>query len=289
MSIMIFILGSAAAAEMRSGGNITRVDFADVFYNYTQYWQGYYSVITSAPSPFLNSSYNYSSANYTFNSSGIGINTIRRVELGASIREGDYLLITTSPLPPVLTNLTAGNVSTIDTITGQGDESGTRTFTSRSSYRIPYTGGTVLTGVPTVYTFVNSGPQSNYFKEGLLEDDKGTMVFAVPINSTPVRGFDGESYYFQFMLPNNNTNPLTYYMFYLPSDLPPGGGPAPSGGGGGGGGGASRRCWSRSCPRPWAWTPPASASTRTALVVTMKRNLIDCLRWSLPQVTRRQC
>ncbi|MCX9010830.1 MAG: PGF-pre-PGF domain-containing protein, partial [Candidatus Methanoperedens sp.] len=62
----------------------------------------------------------------------------------------------------------------------------------------------------------------------------------------PVRGYDGTSYYFQFILPNNSSNPLTYYMFYLPSDLPlesgnvsPGENTGGSGGGGGGGGGAA--------------------------------------------------
>ncbi len=237
----VFVLSeiSRAGALQGSGGNINQVDFLGLFYNYTRYWQGYYSVITTASSPVLNSSYNYSSGstNYSFNQSGIGINTIQKLELGASIREGDYLLITTSPVPPVLTNLTAGNVSSIDAITGQGDESGTNTFTSKSSYRIPYTGGTILTDVPTLYTFVESKPQFNYFKEGLLQDENGTVVFAVPISSSPVPGYDGSTYYFQFILPNNESNPLTYYMFYLPSDLPPGGGPGGPGGGGGGGGG----------------------------------------------------
>ncbi|NJD77086.1 MAG: hypothetical protein FIB08_08340, partial [Candidatus Methanoperedens sp.] len=238
IAVSIHIFSGFAAAVEGSGGYITRADFPGIFYNYTRFWQGYYSVIISGSSPILNSSYNYSSGltNYTFNQSGIGINTISGVQLGANIREGDYLLITTSPVPPVLTNLTSGNISSIDAITGQGDESGTNTFTSSSSYRIPYTGGTILTDVPTLYTFTNSLPQFNYFKEGLLQDENGTIVFAVPISSSPVPGYDGSSYYFQFMLPNNESNPLTYYMFYLPSDLPPGGGAVVPGGGGGGGG-----------------------------------------------------
>lgn len=254
ISVMLLLIavsmypGIADAGSTGRGGLVTGTDFV-IFYNYTGYWQGYYSVITSNTSPVLNSSYNYSNAsyNYNFSETGIGINTIRSLELGtSSIREGDYLLITTSPLPPVLTGLRAGNLSYIDAITGQNDESGTNTFTLTSSYRIPYTGGTVLTGVPTLYTYVDSNPQFNYFKEGLLEDANGTIVFAAPINSAPVRGYDGTSYYFQFILPNNGSNPLTYYMFYLPSDLPleseeeeSGENTGGSGGGGGGGAGAA--------------------------------------------------
>lgn len=211
------------------GGYISRADFV-VFYNYTNYWQGYYGVIVANTSPVYNSS---------FNESVPGISTIRKLELGANVREGAYLLITASPSPPNLSSLRAGNISKIDAITGLGDESGTKTFTNTSSYRIPYTGGTILTDVPTVYTFVEGEQQFNYFKEGLLEDENGTIVFAVPIYGSPVRGYDSDSYYFQFMLPNNRSNPLTYYMFYLPSDLPLDSAGGSGGGGGGGGGGGA--------------------------------------------------
>jgi len=92
---------------------------------------------------------------------------------------------------------------------------------------------------------VNSTPQYQDFKQGLLKDSNGNPVFIVPLNVASKSGFDNTSYYFQFMVPNNYTNPRNYYMYYVPSctdgvppviTVPPPPPAAPPGVGGGGAG-----------------------------------------------------
>lgn len=186
------------------GGYITDIGISG--YSNTDHWQGYSGVITTENSPIFYVNFNVSSP---------GISTIRRLELGASITEGDYLLITSSPFPFTLSELRPGNITRVDLITGTGLDSGSNTFVTNASYYVPGSGKT-LTNVPTAYTLINSTQQFQHFKEGLLEDDTGTLIFVVPINATNETGYDRGKYHFQFILPNNFTNPLTYYMYYLP-------------------------------------------------------------------------
>ncbi|HEX7627911.1 MAG TPA: hypothetical protein VF354_03205, partial [Candidatus Methanoperedens sp.] len=129
---------------------------------------------------------------------------------GISVNKGDYLIITTSPSPPDLSGLKAGNIASIDEITGLGDDSGSNTFTNSSNYRIP-SSEAVLDDVPSIYMLNGMG---YYSREALLADINGDPVFAVPVESRP--GENNETYYLQFMLPENGR---LYYLFYLPSDI----------------------------------------------------------------------
>lgn len=199
------------------GGYITKIDIKST--SNTNHWQGYYGVITAGNSPTY--------SNY-FNISGASIGTIRSLELGAIIQQDDMILITSSGSPPSLSELQKGDLSLIDSITGTGTDSGTNTFTNISNYTIPCNN---ITNVPTAYTFVNSTPQYQDFKQGLLKDSNGNPVFIVSLNVALKSGFDNTSYYFQFMVPNNYTNPRNYYMYYVPSGTlitPPPPPPAPS-------------------------------------------------------------
>ncbi|TRZ91604.1 MAG: hypothetical protein D4R88_01655 [Methanosarcinales archaeon] len=196
---------AAAGSHDANGGVITNIEI--VSYSQTAHWQGYYGLITTGNSPTY--------SNY-FNISGASIGTIRSLELGAIIQQDDVILITSSGSPPSLSELQKGDLSLIDSITGTGTDSGTNTFTSISNYTIPCSGNNI-TNVPTAYTFVNSTPQYQDFKEGLLKDRSGNPVFIVPLNVASKSGFDNTSYYFQFMVPNNYTNLQNYYMYYVPS------------------------------------------------------------------------
>ncbi len=188
------------------GGYITYIEFSAISMN-TDKWQGYYGQIIAQ-----------SSSIYPNPVSPVqqGIGTIYKLELGATINEGDLILITNSSTVPVLSELKAGNISTIDNITGIDWDSGANTFTNTSTFQLP-TIGINITNVPTIYTFADSNPQYNYFREGLLEDASGNIIFIVPLNSSLNYGYDNSTYFFQFMVPNNRTNPLVYSMYYVPS------------------------------------------------------------------------
>lgn len=221
MILAIIIASSfSVAAEPASngsydakGGYITDIEFSAISMN-TDKWQGYCGQIIVQ-----------SSSIYPDPISPVqqGIGTIYRLELGATINEGDLILITNSSTVPVLSELKAGNISIIDNITGIDWDSGTNTFTNTSTFHLP-TIGINITNVPTIYTFADSNPQYNYFREGLLEDASGNIIFIVPLNSSLNYGFDNFTYFFQFMVPNNRTNPLVYSMYYVPSVRSVGGG-----------------------------------------------------------------
>lgn len=178
-----------------NGGNLTHMDIERN--SYTERWMGFYGVISNNTMTIENSN-----ANNT--------NAIQYISTGISVHEGDYLIITTSPSPPELSGLRAGNISSIDEITGRGGESGSNTFTYSASYMIPFS-GTILGDVPSLYMFDS---REHYFREALLADSNGDPVFAVPIEPQDME--NNKSHYFQLMLPQNGSIP--YYFFYLPSD-----------------------------------------------------------------------
>lgn len=164
--------------------------------SYTEHWMGVYGVISNNTMTIENSYVKY--------------NNIQHILTGISAHEGDYILITTSPSPPELSGLRAGNIASIDKITGNDDDSGSNTFTYSSSYMIPFS-GTILDDVPSLYLFDS---REHYFREAFLEDNNADPVFAVPIEPQDIQ--TNKSHSFQFMLPQNGS--ITYYFFYLPSD-----------------------------------------------------------------------
>ena len=131
---------------------------------------------------------------------------MQHIFTGISVHEGDYILITTSPSIPELLGLQAGNIASVDEITGLGDDSGSNTFTHSSNYLIPYSNA-ILTDVPSIYMFDSL---NHYSREALFSDSSGNPVFAVPIEELRNTGSN-----IQFMLPDNGN--LTYYLFYLPA------------------------------------------------------------------------
>lgn len=195
--IIIFCISIAAglAAVQVNGGYITRVDVT--VNSYTERWLGFYGVITNNTMMIVNS---YSKNN----------TATQHLFTGISAHDGDYLMITTSPSPPELSELQAGNLTSVDKITGWGNDSGSNTFIYSSNYRIPYSGA-MLTDVPSIYMFDS---REHYFREALVSDSNGNPVFAVPIESQGLR--NASSHYFQLMLPDNGS--LIYYFFYLSSD-----------------------------------------------------------------------
>lgn len=186
-------IATGHAAVQANGGYTTQVDFAGS--SYTEHWLGFYGVFTNNTMTIENSY----DRNYT---------SVQQIFSGIRAQNGDYLLITTSPSPPF--GLRAGNIASVDEITGWGDDSGSNTFTHSSNYRIPYSED-ILTDVPSIYMFDN---KTLYSREALFSDSNGNPVFAVPIEPYDLQ--NTSTHYFQLMLPDNGN--LTYYFFYLPSD-----------------------------------------------------------------------
>jgi hypothetical protein len=177
-----------------NGGYITHMDFEGN--SYTEHWMGFYGAISNNTMTIENPEVKNN-------------NAIQHIFTGISVNEDDYLMITTSPSPPELSGLRAGNIALVDEITGLGDDSGSNTFTHSSSYLIP-SSGTIL-DVPSLYMFDS---REHYFREALLTDSNGYPVFLVPIELQDTQ--NTKSHYFQLMLPYNGSR--TYYFFYLPSD-----------------------------------------------------------------------
>jgi hypothetical protein len=193
-AIYLSLIATEAAIQVY-GGYITQIDFEGT--SNTEHWLGFHGEITDYT--------------ITIENSRIRNNdSIQKFFLHISVHEGDYIFITTSSSPPVISELHAGNIASVDEITGGGYDSGSNTFTYSSTYRIPYT-GIILDKVPVIYVF-DGRQRTNYIMEGLLEDANGNLVLAVPLN-----GFQGEKNNFSFMLPDNDNNNLTYSIFYLPS------------------------------------------------------------------------
>jgi hypothetical protein len=170
----------------------------------TDHWQGYYGA--------LSLSSNVTEYPEYFNSSTSNVSSIRYIGLNiSSFSPGGYIGITSSTSLNV-SGLQAGDTSTVDAITGTGSDSGTNTFNTLGAfYAIPNRGN--ITDVPTA--------NINGFREGLLRDeDADTNVFVVPVVET-MEGYNGVLCNFQFILPTNYSEPITYYMYYLPSPVVP--------------------------------------------------------------------
>lgn len=164
---------------------------------YTEHWMGYYGVISNNTMMIENSNMKNNK-------------TIQHIFTGITVHEGDYMIITTSPSPPELSGLRAGNIASVDEITGGGADSGSNTFTYSASYMLPFS-GTILVDVPSIYMFDS---REHYFREALLADSNEDPVFAVPNEPQDIQ--KNKSHSFQLMLPQNGS--ITYYFFYLPSD-----------------------------------------------------------------------
>ena len=187
--IIAFSVSIANGQVQANGGYTAQIDLAGN--SYTEHWLGFYGIISNNTMMIGNSYAKNDTAIFT----------------GIRAHEGDYILITTSPSPPF--GLRAGNIATVDEITGWGDDSGSNTFTHSSNYRIPYSED-ILTDVPSIYMFDN---KTQYSREALFSDSNGNPVFAVPIENID----NTSSHFFQLMLPDNGN--LTYYFFYLQSDV----------------------------------------------------------------------
>ena len=225
--LLIVLLASSvtafAASHNATGGCIDLIDF--IVAQQTEHWQGYYGIINFTSEPDLGTE-KYPICFSVDVAEKEKIGTIRFISIVESSSDwyGGSILATDSQSVPVINNLKAGKLAAIDCITGNGYDSGSRTFVKNTTINI----GDRAIDAPTAFTYVNSSP-STYFRVGFLMDGN-TPVFVAPINSSHP-GYDSGLYTFQFIVPTNMTKPKTYYMYYYPLPTPtPTPKPLPAGG-----------------------------------------------------------
>ena len=135
----------------------------------------------------------------------------------------------------LISGLSPGNLSALDSFINNNLEGGTATFANLTNFSTSAYG--TIPSVPTTYT---NSPSPGSFPMGYLQDSQRNLVFIMPVNGTKP-GFDSGLYDFQFMLPTNNAATTLYYLSVdmqckSPTPTPT---PTPGGGGGGGGGGGA--------------------------------------------------
>jgi hypothetical protein len=118
-------------------------------------------------------------------------------------------------------NIQAGTVEMIDidflNISPTEKDSATNTFTENLSIML---GSTNISGIPAVYTYVNSMPNTTFFT-GIL-NSSGDLVIVSNVLLSSVKGYKGTKVKYQMLVPVKN-NSITYYFFSDPNDVCPAG------------------------------------------------------------------
>ena len=203
------------------GGTINYVEFVYAVET-TPNWHGVYGLILSFWGGETPMEFNGSAGNIT------------RHDIKSNITSG-YVMITNSSSPPVVSRLAPGNVSMLDSITGDGADSASNTFTTLRSFRF---NGTVISNVPST-NMTTVAPQEWVYELYFLQDNE-SLIIAAPMELHMI-GFNGEIADYQAMVPQGNQSPnLTYYIHLIMNYTAPPVTPTPSQPGvGGGGGGAA--------------------------------------------------
>jgi hypothetical protein len=171
-----------------------------------------------------------------------------------------YIAFSNTSNPPA--GLVAGDLTILDKLTGNKSDSGTKTFTTISTFDLP--SGTIA-NVPTTFPYINESAQNFTFREGYFNQGND-LVFMTHIEKD-LQGYNRSYFDFEAMLVAPNRTTIRYYLYAdLEFECPP---PTPPPGGGAGGypgacivfwqcdpwgpcmddGFQYRRCWPRiACP-----------------------------------------
>ncbi|MEM4247385.1 MAG: hypothetical protein QXF14_03630 [Candidatus Woesearchaeota archaeon] len=248
------------AEIMAQGGNITWLNMCLKLQ--TQHWQGYAGRVYFGTAPqtptYLNATgslVNISNINFTVpcdNPTGVT----------------GFIIFSNSTEPPI--GLVPGDLSILDKLSGNGSDSGSKTFTAISTF--DFTSGSI-TNVPTTFTYVNEAPQNTVFREGYFNQG-ANIVFATAIDIN-MMGYNRSYFDFQSLLFAPYKKTIPYYLFAdITFICPP---PGPGGGSGGYPGGCIvywvcdpwgpcmpdgyqyRNCWPRwACPNMTGRLKPAT-------------------------------
>jgi hypothetical protein len=220
---------ASAANVTAEAGNVTRVTIL-LTTNQTRHWQGFsgrvfFGTNASAPS-VLNATGGFVN----------GSDLFFQIDCDNPTSATGFVFLSNSSANPA--NLTAGNLTRLDSFVSGTDDRASNTFTTTSTFAL--TQGTV-TSVPTVFSFVNETAQSSSFREGYFNQGHD-LVFATVIGED-LLGYNRSFFDYQALVPAPNQSTVQYFIvgditFTCPAA------PAPAGGGGGGGRGG----WPRAPP-----------------------------------------
>jgi len=188
-------LGNSTIAE---AGNVTELTIFPRA-NQTTKWQGFAGQVffgTNASSPSI------------LNATGGLVNATNmffQIDCDDPVSATGFILISNSSTTPA--GLTAGNLTQLNAFVGTGDDTASATFTTTSTFALST--GTV-TGVPTVFTFINESGQIDDFREGYLNQGNN-LVFAVVIEKD-LHGYNRSFFDYQAILPAPNQT-VSYFIF----------------------------------------------------------------------------
>lgn len=223
LAVLALALAPAALAQnftTAEGGNVTQVNF--LIQNETTNWQGFAGQVLFGTPATIDNLTQLNATGGLVNESTL----LFEIDCDNPISATGFIFVSNSSNTP--TGLAAGNLTLLDNFVGAGHDSGTRTFTGTSSFAL--TTGTI-TGVPTVFTFVNESQQSSSFREGYFNQD-GNLVFATVIEVN-LAGYNTSAFDYQLLVPAPN---LTTVQYFVSGDITftcPAAAPAAAGGGGG--------------------------------------------------------
>lgn len=191
--------GVQAIANLTAqGGNITKVGFNAT--RQTDHWQGVAGQVFFSTAP----------ATTNVNATGSfvnGTNINFTIDCDDPISASGFIAFSNSSTPP--TGLVAGNLAILDMLTGNKSDSGTRTFTTTSTFALP--SGSV-SGVPTTFPFVNQSPQSSTFRVGYFNDAIGSIVFIAEIFAN-LLGYNESFFDYESLLVAPNKTTKAYFIF----------------------------------------------------------------------------
>lgn len=200
------------------GGNITWLSIC--LKTQTRHWQGYAGRVYFGTAPQVPTDVNATGGLVN----GTNINFTTPCDNPSSV--SGFISFSNSTAPPI--GLVPGDLSILDALSGNKSDSGSRTFTTVSTFDLP--SGTV-TNVPTTFSYVNETPQSTVFREGYFNQG-GNIVFVTAINFD-MQGYNRSYFDFQALLFAPNKATIPYYLFAditFTCNITP---PVPGGGSGG--------------------------------------------------------
>lgn len=204
------------------GGNVTRLDIIRPN-NQTRHWQGFAGQVFFGTNVSLLNQLNATGG--LVNAS----NLFFEIDCNNPDSATGFIFLSNGTTTPA--NLTAGNLTILDALLGNGDDDGSATFMSTSSFALS-TG--TITDVPTVFSFVNETFQSSAFREGYLNQGND-FVFVVAVEED-LHGYNTSFFDYQALVPAVNQSTVQYSVFGDITFTCPG-----VAVGAGGGGGAKRR------------------------------------------------
>jgi hypothetical protein len=252
---------------LAEGGNITWLNMCLKLQ--TMHWQGYAGRVYFGTAPQVPTNLNATGGIVN----GTNINFTTPCDNPSSVT--GFIAFSNSTAIP--TGLVPGDLSILDKLSGNGSDSGSRTFTAVSTFDL--NSGTV-TNVPTTFTYVNETPQNTVFREGYFNQN-GNLVFVTAIDFNMI-GYNRSYFDFQSLLFAPYKSTIPYYLFaditFICNITPP-----PGGGSGGQPGGCIvywvcdpwgpcqsdgyqyRKCWPRwACPNMTGrLKPPTMRPCRT--------------------------